>query len=772
MSIGGAIRKKVLEPPFSGFEKKFEKELAEEFKNSKKSSIKINNVISTEGKLSSKTLDNNVINKKNSKKSSKNSIGKNKNENSIISELENSLKSNDSHLTGGKGKIVPAFVEPINTPYFTTGHKEIYNKTHPVPHFPPPISTGSVPSDVQIRSVPESKGQDKLLVDLQVYQDAKKPPPPRPTELPIQPLGLSSPFFPPQFQNHLNNFMKNFYTPFVFKDYHINIGGPNANHTHASMIYEDALPPASVFSSYKTLKERNGLCQYIRGTFISVEEGEDADFNGNANSINSRLKLIELNPYNTNYFSSNPYKGLPSNVLIYRSCYPIVYDKKEATTQCQKSSVGINMRVYRLSKMEYQVWKPTFEEPVKPHEIKSILTDMDTGKRTNIEIIEDISRRATWIKRITPITDKTKNDFDVWRELEYYQYIRNVINKSLVSPNFVESYCWFINDDSQLNFSKNTMKQNGDQIDPETDSKKSIILLTESPNMNIFSWASDSYIKERNIQKQVYSGYKPDNAWESVIMQMLIVFYTMDEHKFTFNEMQLQNNFYIKDINVFGDSAQFWKYKIKDIEFYVPNYGHLLMLDSDYHDMESTNTRKIIGKFLNNSDESHIQKTIVNNALKCLSSNNFGQEFKNIGGVKPSEVIISLLDRICTDIRGNLSFGEVIQRNFLKYLHNRIGTPLRDSELSYVRKSDIRPFRKGQLVVWEKNFDSYEIVVYLNNISEYEYECASREKDTFVTKHVNKDLIYHYSDYETIKQDSKPGEPYFSMDYIIESYIV
>ena len=745
--------------------------------------MSINNELIKGGVISKKKNNNenkinvDFINKSSIKKLSKN----NKSKKSIISEIENSIKShksynshksNESNLTGGKGKIVPAFVEPINTPYFTTGHKEIYNKTHPVPHFPPPISTGSVPSDVQIRSVPETKGQDKLLVDLQVYQDAKKPPPPRPTELPIQPIALSSPFFPPQFQNYLNNFMKNFYTPLVFKDYHINIGGPNANHIHASMVYEDALPPASVFSSYKTLKERNGLCQYIRGTFINIEEGENANFNGDTNSINSRLKLIELNPYNTNYFSSNPYKGLPSNMLIYRSCYPIVYDKKEATTQCQKSSVGINMRVYRLSKLEYQVWKPTFEEPVKPHEVKTILSNINKDKMTNIEIIEDISRRASWVKRITPITDKTKNDFDVWRELSYYEYIRNVINKSLVSPNFVESYCWFINDDSQLNFSKNTMKQNGDQIDPDTDSKKSIILLTESPNMNIFYWASDSYIKERNIQKQVYSGYKTDNIWESVVMQMLIVFYTMDKYNFTFNEMQLQNNFFIKDINVFGDSAQFWKYKIKDIDFYVPNYGHLLMFDSDYHDMESNKTHKIIGKFLNNSDESHIHQIIINNALKCLSSNNYGQEFKNIGGIRPSENIIILLDRICSDIRANLSFGEVIQRNFLKYLHNRVGTSLRDSELSYVRKSDIRTFRKVQLVVWEKNFDSYEIVVYLNNIGEYECECASREKDTFITKHVNKDLIYHYSDYETIKQDSKPGEPYFSMDYIIESYVV
>ena len=747
MSIGGAIVKK------STIGKGIVKNSKKNQKTNSKKNRKINS-------------------KKNNGKST--SIIVNNDNNSIINDIENSIKSNDSQLTGGKGKIVPAFIEPSNTPYLTSAHKEIYNKTHPVPQMYPPISTGSVPTDVQIKSAPESKGPDKLLVDLQVYQDAKKPPPPRPNELPIQPVALSSPFFPPQFQNYLNNFMKNFYTPYVFKDYHINIGGPNADHIHAAMVYEDALPPASVFSSYKTLKERNSLCQYIRGTFINIEEGEDANFNGDSNSINSRLKLIELNPYNTNYFSSNPYKGLPSNMLIYRSCYPIVYDKKEATTQCQKSSVGINMRVYRLSKMEYQVYKPTFEEPVKPHEIKTILKDMDTDKKNNIEIIEDISRRASWIKRITPITDKTKNDFDVWREIAYYEFIRNTINKSSVAPNFVESYCFFMNDDSQLNFSKNTMKINGDQIDPDTDSKKSIILLTESPNMNIFSWASDSYIKERNIQKQIYSGYKTEIVWESIIMQILIVFYIMDKHNFTFNEMQLQNNFYIKDINVFGDSAQFWKYQIKDVEFYVPNYGHLLLFDSDYHDLENNTNHKIIGKFFNDSiKEGEIHQTVINNALKCLNPNNFGQEFKNIGGVRPSDNIINLLERICADIATTkFSFSDVIRRNFLKYLHNRVGTSLRDSELSYVKKTDIKPFRTGELVVWEKNYDSYEIVLYLNNSTEYECDCASKENGTFVTKRVNKDLIYHYSDYETIKQDSKPGEPFFNMDYIVESYVL
>jgi hypothetical protein len=624
------------------------------------------------------------------------------------------------------------------------------------------------PTDVQITRTPNTKTPDKLLVDLQVYQDVKKGPPQKPMELPIQPVNLSSPFFPPQFQSHLNNFMKSFYTPFVFKDYHINIGGPNANHIHASMVYEDALPPSNVFTSYKSLKERNSLCQYIRGTFISIEEGEEANFEGGANSINSRLKLIELNPYNTNYFSSNPYKGLASNILIYRSCYPISYDKKEATTQCQKSSIGINMRVYGLSLFEYQVHNPIFEDPIKQ---KKVSFDA-VRDANNIKLIEDISKRTTMLQTIMSTTDKTKNSYNVWRELIYYEMIRNVINKNFVSPNFVESYCWFINSDSSLNFSKNTLGLSGDPLSIDDSSKKSIILLTESPNMNLFGWASNSYIKDRNIQKQIYTGYKPNNVWESVIMQMLIVFCVMDKYKFTFNEMQLQNNFYIKDINVQGDSAQFWKYKIYEIEYYVPNYGYLLMFDSDYHDLTNKTSLKIIGKFLSGTSDDIIKQAIIKNALNCLSSNNFGQEFKNIGGVRPSEYIINLLERICTNIKDGMSFELVIQNNFLKYLHNRIGTPLRETEIQFVAKSDIRPFKKGQLVIWEKKFDFYEIVMFLSNINEYECKCASTENEIFVEKKVHKDLIYHYSNSEVIKQDSKPNEPYLSMDYIIETYIL
>jgi hypothetical protein len=79
------------------------------------------------------------------------------------------------------------------------------------------------------------------------------------------------------------------------------------------------------------------------------------DLNVNTfNSLLSHIKFLELNPFNTNKFSNNPYKGLPRDMLIYKSCYPIVYDPSNISVQCKKSSVGINMRVYRLTKEEYQ----------------------------------------------------------------------------------------------------------------------------------------------------------------------------------------------------------------------------------------------------------------------------------------------------------------------------------------------------------------------------------------------------------------------------------
>ncbi len=622
--------------------------------------------------------------------------------------------------------------------------------------------------------------QSQPLIDLQIYPEPKKTNPlaDKQAMLPLQPFSLSSPFIPPQFQSYLNNFMKSFYTPFIYKDYHINLGGPDGDHVKASLIYEDALPPAEIYSSYKTVKERNSLCEYIRGTFITTDEGEFVDFNGGPNSLNSRLKLIQLNPYNTNIFSANPYKNLPKDLLIYKSCYPIVYDKTNTLTQCNKLAVGLNIRVYKITVKEFIV---------KYFNSKS--------KMSNIKLRQDLKNIIDKISKELGKDDLSSIDsefkpykFNVWREIIYYSYIRNKINALNICPNFVQSYCYFINKNANLSFNKNGPGIKFDntvtipEILSDEFSNSTMILLTESPNQNIYQWASNTYVQNKGIRKMVSSGFKPEEHWKSVIAQMLIIFYVMDKYLFTIREMTIDSNFYVKDLNVYGDNKQYWQYTIENIDYYIPNFGHLLMLDHNYKDLtkpENINAYKIIMKdeFEDNTDE--IKKTIIENAINCFNPNNFSGPFSEMGGVSLSRNIGDLFNMIYQELvykKDSLVWGEIIKKYLVKYIHNRVGTPVRDLEVSYIRKIDSRPrpFKIGELVICEEKFETYKILLVIENNDKINCKCVTKNdvSNEYEIVDYPRDLLYHYSEFETIKQDGKQGEPMIGYDYIIERYIL
>ena len=609
--------------------------------------------------------------------------------------------------------------------------------------------------------------------------------------MPIQPFALSSPFMPPQFQNYFNNFMKNFYTPFIYKDYHINLGGPNGDHTMATMIYEDALPPADIYSSYKTLKERNSLCDYVRGTFIKSDEGEFIDFKGGPNSLNSRLKLIQLNPYNTNIYSSNPYKGLPNDksFLIYKSCYPIVYDKESSLTQCNKHSTGMNVRAYKLNLKEFII---------KYFNSKSKMSELKFTKEIQI-IIDKMKEKLdtkTKLEELDP--EFVPYKFDIWRDEIYYAWIRNKINQQNICPNFVSSYCYFINKEANISFAKNgiLLEDLKDKSVPELLSKEFtnciMLLLTESPNQNIYQWSSNTYTKERGIHKMVNSGFKPETHWKSLIAQILIIFYTMDKYLFTIREMKIQNNFYVKDINIYGDTKQFWQYTIGNIDYYIPNYGHLVMFDHDYKELikpENKNKFRIMMKDEFNDNIDEIRSTIILNAIDCFN-NTFGEIFKTDGGAPPPSNIIEIFSQICEELKtlpdliknGKIKSDKVWENILLKFMcklefiHNRVGSHLRDLEYPYIRKNDIRPrpFKTGELVIWEEKFETYKILLFIKNIDESKTECIGKNLSTniYETLEIQTDLLYHYSDLETIKQDGKLGEPIISYEHILERYIL
>lgn len=693
--------------------------------------------------------------------------------------------------------MIPDYVEPINSPYYNTSNKQIYAQN--TKNASNTLNT-SIPSNIpsaQITNIGPKTGsksvkqfqthpspQTQPIIDLQIYPEQKKPNPllDKQANLPIQPFSLSTPFVPPQFQSYLNNFMKNFYTPFIYKDYHINLGGPSGDHIKASLIYEDALPPSEVFSSYKTIKERNSLCEYVRGTFINTDEGEYVDFEGGPNSLNSRLKLIELNPYNTNIYSSNPYKNLPKGLLIYKSCYPIIYDKPSSLVQCNKNAVGLNIRVYKLTVKEFLVKYFNSSKVLDlklQNELGIIINKIkkELGSTTDLSKIDE---QFNWIK------------FDVWREVIYYEFIRNKINYQNICPNFVKSYCYFINKNANISFMKNGQQNKyNDKTIPEllSDdfSNSTMILLTESPNQNIFQWASNHYTQTKGIRKMVHSGYKPESHWKSIISQMLIIFYIMDKYNFTIREMDISSNFYIKDLNVYGDNKQYWQYTINNIDYYIPNHGHLLMFDHNYKDLvrpENLGLNKIIMKDALNDDLKVIKKTIVYNAINCFNPNNFSGPFLEIGGVNLSNNIGDFLNKIYSDleankldlINGKLSWGVFLRKYLINYIHNRVGTSIRDLEVNYIRKNDSRPrpFKSGQLVIYEEKYETYKILLITENNNIHTCNCITKneESNEYEEKEFPKDLLYHYSEFETIKQDSRQGEPAIGYDHIIERYIL
>jgi len=622
--------------------------------------------------------------------------------------------------------------------------------------------------------------------------------------------------------------MKNFYTPFIYKDYHINIGGPDGDHIQASMIYEDAMPPPNIFTSYKSLKERNNLNQHIRSTFIQIEEGEGITFGGRENSLLSRLKLIELNPYNSNRFSNNPYDSLPTNMFIFNSCYPIQYDRGGATVQCKKNSTGINLRLYRLKLEEAVLVNQVIKKPLMfeniiydfkkketARDLVNILDDTSIDNKEKKKRISDfIDKYLSQIdsqdkmkilnvfefgsklledqkKEIYSLFDSTINKtlqqevsvkkFNVWREIEYYKYIRENICKNLVAPNFVQSYCYFVDNNSKINFNRNG------KIDTMRDltelySKKVLVLLTESPNFNFFDWCSDTYEKEYNVKKQVYRGFKDENEWKSVISQMLIAFFVMFKNKFTISDMEIKYNFYIKEVMGYTrDSAQFWRYTINLIDYYIPNYGSLLLIDSNFRDLDPKDKFKIISTELGD-DENTVLDMILDNAIRCINFDNFTQDFKNGGGVPPPESVKKYLDEINNDLKGIKAnapvnrlenFNILLQKHLRMYVHNRIGTSIRDSEIRYIENDNAAPFKPGELVLHELRQDNKEIVLYIRQIDGIQSEIITRNTNKLIIfKQVNTEELKHYSIYESIKQDIKPGEPAANLDYIIENYFI
>ena len=558
---------------------------------------------------------------------------------------------NQVDLKGGSSRQIPPYKNPKNDPGIPNKQKEIFaanmaekNRQHGTQQKNTQKDCNSLNNLYE--PVPN---KSQPIMNLQLYKPIEEPVKNKINPTIYMPHVNEGPYYPPQWANYVNGMPLppgyGLSNP-ILKEYKINISGPTADHVRVNNIYEDVLPNRLLSLSSMTLSERLDMYHVIRNRFVKYGDGEDISLGGGDNSLMSYLKLIELNPFNSNQFTNNPYKGLADNFLIYRSCYPIKLDRNQNNIQCAKNNTGMMLRIYRLLESEYY-----------------------TGSDPKI-----------YIKH------------DVWREVYYYDFIKENIIKNKICPHFPIMYTYYVSKNADIDFDKlmqikyktcetnvtnppframlpslnqtggNTRTTNINMVQKMLAKKnpfntnvyknKAIVILTEAPTLDFIGWCSKTYTVEGTIKSMINDGYHKSHVWKSIIFQILAALYTMQINNICINEFNLKDNIYIKDVKAYENTNNHWKYIINDIEYYIPNYGYVVYIDTNYRDIEdltknknSPKKHKILGKIFGDN-ELDINIEIIKAVKNVTDPNNFSASFVNLGGVKPPDDILRLLTKI------------------------------------------------------------------------------------------------------------------------------
>jgi hypothetical protein len=655
----------------------------------------------------------------------------------------------------------------------------------------------------------------------------------------------------------------------LIQNYTISTADPSMDFSRVNMVFEDVLPIKENQDSSATITERCNIINFVRGVLIKKSDGESISLNGkDKGSLLSYLKFMELNPYHSHPHYNNIFKSLPSNFLIYRTSYPVRYSPETGSLVCANPSIGINVRIYRLNMEEANV-KATNGHNYYMH--------------------------------------------DCWREIAFYEHIREKIINNKVCPNFVTMYVYYIADNNAINFdkvnriregvnpnfnyftsalqpkyimskknrdalrqttrdkedeiynylpntnvtlaqielfkkeiidlqkmlqlrgltalqvnniqdlikaksyiiAKNTVQYdiNGKPIiemviNPLADSNKILIALTEAPNSTLLAWSSKQYQKDVNLRKMVNQGSYSENVWLSVLFQLLAAFCVLQKEKIYLRDMKISDSVFIKDLKVETFSAGWWKYRIDGLDYNVPNNGYLVQVDACYKDIPYKNslvnftdrfqTKQYkfkmytnlfsgdsLGMMAYNNDQ--LSELCHRNFCNVINVNNFSNDFMNMGGIKPPENILRLINNINTYARScphDTPVSEYIYKYMRMFVNNRIGRYLLKKEIENIIYHGNKDFKKGDMVVFENNRnDDLVWVMFVRNQVEEDEKLgtinkaivltkSSPESTEIIEKIVLLTQLFPYNRGEKIEQIMKPHEPKYSEDDLLETYII
>jgi hypothetical protein len=601
---------------------------------------------------------------------------------------KNTKNSNNINMVGGGNPVHKApYTSEKNDPFITNEQRAVYKRN--------------------MEDKPRPREMQKLAEQV-VYQQPQAPAPQQgpPSYIPIS--------------DNMNVPPMPYYVPLdkesrkipVQKNYHIHLTQPTKGHTMLNRIYEDMLPANPYPYSFISVKDRKNLIKFIRSIIINNNDGEEMSVIGGLKSFLSHIKLLKFNPYT---LSPNPYRDLAKDFMLFNAAYPVKYNSEKELIELDKTSMGVNVRIYKLSVGAY-----------KCNQLNS---------RINC------------------------NDFDVWREVNYYNYIKSNVTDRMESPNFINQMLYKIDIDSSIDWNElsnlkrkdmpnedlqqlidndrminrhivdsqnpalpsnvvrllvsdnnrpvkmhyanlpeqknhyyqlNVMKdrlsnlqneivllasqpindenlrridnikkkfgrilsrfrtdethgdtktlpelvndlyeiqgeinylqgiQNRDQnqnnrltalrqkltitldkiqrgettrdleevqVDLTEDSGKSLVSLTEAPNYNLLEWGSPKYEVYGTISKMIATGHHNEKEWDSIIFQIIYACAVLQKHKIHFSNFSVTNNVFIKDLYKHPSETKHWLFKVNGVEYYVPNYGYLVVIDSRYTDI-------------------------------------------------------------------------------------------------------------------------------------------------------------------------------------------
>lgn len=701
-------------------------------------------------------------------------------------------------LKGGAQPIVKPFKKPGNTPHTTNDQRMSYKKLSadkPRPREP------------------------QVLAEQKVYQQTSAPPrtTTQPNMYPPAFVPVNTPYsnvpVPLPYEFKPNNIP-------IQKIYNLNIADPRGDHSVLARVYEDMVPGNEFGLSAVSVDQRLKSSDYIRNIMLKTQEGEDMSLTGGKDSILEHVQMHDLNPYHY----KNPQKELPNGFMLYSSAYPIRYDASKQQIKLGKNSMGINMRIYRLSheelsahfnghidKLNHNVWRELayyqkvnqiMKEQKVPSFVKMHFWVLDRQSNIKWNQLETIKYQGVDLKQLHQLVNgrrKTIPKIEEIRKELFNKYITNdtlrkvveaEINKGITEQTWIDLkdkyeaiFPAFKDITSPSNQIRKTIMALSQELPQHIleDSKVSLGIITESPQQTFINWATPIYQGTGSLKTMIQTGYHEPDVWSSLLFQYIYGLAVLQKNNIHMVNFEPKYNLLVKNIYHDDRDTKHWRYNMDGLTFFIPNNGYVGVIDSYYNQQVDESKMKIEMEGLKDDNNNvYNQDTIKNNVFefmfkKVIDIDFYGPsgQWRELGGLPPPDEFMKLLEKINDKI---IEYGSDISKylnEFTMFLHNKAGKRVDSTEIDNLDMSRVPSnIKRNKLMIRRDPVDNiYKFVVILNTDTTNTISFINKYMVWDGEKVVSVSSAQLFEPHDTIEPDYQKGVK-LDKQNILESYSI